>query len=461
MILNRPLTAAERKASQRNHLCFSLINGASYMCLGENVVILLAVHLAAPSTVVAVIGSMMYIGYLALPLGVSRTARVGAAACQADFWICRNMAALAIASSVFLARVSPPLAWGVIVFGSFLFYACRAAGCVLGMPLVGDIASREEVSLFLGANNKCFYGSGVVAIMAVAALTHFMESVWTLFGVIVFGAACGFTSSHFIRGINESGAVKEAAGLKLLPGMKEVFKSRDVRLLSLAWFGLNLTFMMLAPLSVLALRRGFGFSDTAVLVCAVAQFAAGCLISPLSGRLGKHLGPRFVLASSFALFLSVPFFWYFFPASVGAPSMVAKATAILLFAIIGMAQICTANAATAYFLMICPDAKAQVPGTIAVQILASVGAGLCGSAAASGLLVLSERLAGHLGGHFGGSFGQFRVYFLLAAPVFVLCWVWILRLRTVIHEFRAKYGMKAIERAIGLAHHHRTILRRA
>ena len=451
MILNRQLTPEERRASQRNHLSFCLINGASYMCLGENVVILLAVHLAAPSTIVALIGSMMYIGYLALPLGVRRTARVGAAACQADFWICRNMAALLIAASAVVARFSPPVAWGMIVVGSFLFYACRAAGCVLGMPLIGDIASREEVSVFIGANNRYFYGSGVAAIVAVAAMTHFCEGVWTLVGVIVFGAMCGFTSSHFIRGINESGAVREAAGRRLLPGMIEVFRSADIRRLSLAWFGLNLTFVMLAPISVLALRRGFGFSDTAVLVCAVAQFAAGCLISPLSGRLGKHLGPRFVLAAFFALFIVATLGWCVFPPCDGSPSFAGYAAALLLFAVIGVAQIATANAATAYFLMICPDARAQVPGTIAVQILASVGAGLCGSAFASGLLLLADRIVAH----FGGRFGQFRIYFMLAAPIFALCWFQVLRLRTVIHDFRRKYGAKAVERAITFGLHHR------
>lgn len=447
MILNRQLTAAERKASQRNHLTFSLINGASYMCLGENVVILLAVHLAAPSTVVAVIGAMIYIGFLALPLGVRWTARVGAAACQADFWICRNVAAIFIACSVFVASFSPPLAWGVIVAGSFVFYACRAAGCVLGMPLVGDITSREEVSVFLGANYKCFYGSGVVSVLVISLLTHYIEGVWTLFGVILFGALSGFASSHFVRGINESGAVKEAAGHKLLPGMKEVFRGLDVRLLCLAWFGLNLTLVMLAPISVLALRRGFGFSDTAVLICAIAQFAAGCLISPPSGRLCKHLGPRLVLAVSFAFFLLVPPLWVFFPESGAAgPSVLAYVVAIAIFAIIGCAQISTNNAATAYFLLICPEARQQVPGTIAVQILASVGAGLFGTCAAPPLLLAAERIAGAMG--LEGASGQFRAYFLLAAPLFAICLLPILRLRTIINEFRAKYGVKALERAV-------------
>lgn len=39
MIFNRPLTEEERKRAQINYNRYSLVNGASYVCLGETVVI--------------------------------------------------------------------------------------------------------------------------------------------------------------------------------------------------------------------------------------------------------------------------------------------------------------------------------------------------------------------------------------------------------------------------------------
>ena len=45
MIYDRPLTDAERQKSQLNYNRFCLVNGASYMCLGESVVVLFAVRM--------------------------------------------------------------------------------------------------------------------------------------------------------------------------------------------------------------------------------------------------------------------------------------------------------------------------------------------------------------------------------------------------------------------------------
>ena len=79
MILGRPLSAAERRRSQRLYCAFNFVNGMSYMCLGESVLVLFAAQLGAPNAVVALLGAMQYIGYAMLPLGVRRTARRGAA----------------------------------------------------------------------------------------------------------------------------------------------------------------------------------------------------------------------------------------------------------------------------------------------------------------------------------------------------------------------------------------------
>ena len=119
MIRKQPLTPEQKQISQRNYNFFSAVNGASYMCLGETVIILFAVKLHAPNILIAVIGAMMYLGFLLLPLGVIRTGQVGAAQSQADFWVCRNIAALLVAASAFLVLVYPPLAMGGASAGEF------------------------------------------------------------------------------------------------------------------------------------------------------------------------------------------------------------------------------------------------------------------------------------------------------------------------------------------------------
>ena len=68
MICKGPLTPAQLASSQHNYHIFSLINGLSYMCLGETVLILLAVRLGCPDYIVSTLGAMIYFGFLLLPL---------------------------------------------------------------------------------------------------------------------------------------------------------------------------------------------------------------------------------------------------------------------------------------------------------------------------------------------------------------------------------------------------------
>ena len=97
MIFKGAVPPARQLSSQRNYNIFNLINGLSYMCLGETVIILLAVRLNCPDYIISSLGAMLYFGYLLLPLGKIVTARIGAAQSQATFWVLRNTAALLVA----------------------------------------------------------------------------------------------------------------------------------------------------------------------------------------------------------------------------------------------------------------------------------------------------------------------------------------------------------------------------
>ena len=167
MILGRTLTAAERRDSQLRYDAFNFGNGLSYMCLGESVLVLFAAQLGAPNAVVALLGALQYLGYAMLPLGVRRTARRGAAASQADFWIARNAAALVTASAALAWPVSPAAAWALLLVGALLFYGCRAAGCVLSTPLLGDVSTPEEAPGVIGVTQALFNVSGVATLAAI------------------------------------------------------------------------------------------------------------------------------------------------------------------------------------------------------------------------------------------------------------------------------------------------------
>ena len=58
MIIDHPLSAEDRKISQKRMLIFNCINGFSYMCLGETLIILLAVKMMMPDTLITILGAM-------------------------------------------------------------------------------------------------------------------------------------------------------------------------------------------------------------------------------------------------------------------------------------------------------------------------------------------------------------------------------------------------------------------
>ena len=450
MILGRPLTQEERRASQRNYFRFGFINGASYMCLGETVLILFATQLEAPNAIVALLGAMLYIGYSLLPFGVFRTARRGAAASQADFWVARNLAALFTASAALVFRVSAPAAWAILLVGAFLFYGYRAAGVVMATPLVGDISSQEEAPGVIGGNTALFNLSALVMLVAITAVTARRPGLWALVGIIVLGSCFGILSSHFLRNIRETGEIRDAARTPLLPGMRKAFSNPDLTRLAGAWFLLSLCSMLLTPISMLAIKRGCGFTDSRALLCACAQFLGSALTSLASGGLCRRFGPRRILVAVAFAHFAVPAAWLAMPA--GGPSTLPAGFA--LFFLLGMVYTLFTNGTCSYFLLACPEKSGQVAGSVGLNLVSSAAAGVLGSAIGSWLITRAADWAEPArAAVFRGGLGPFRLFFLLLIPLLAVTLALTLRLRTKVYAFREAHGDGALRRAIAFGHH--------
>ena len=417
MILGRQLTSQERRRSQRLYGAFNFVNGMSYMCLGESLLVLFAAQLDAPNAVVALLGAMQYIGYAMLPLGVRRTARRGAAASQADFWVARNIAALLTASAAPMWCVSPPAAWALLLIGALLFYGFRAAGCVLFTPLLGDVSTEDEAPGVIGTTTAFFNVSGVATLAAITTATHRWHGREALAAIIVIGAMLGMGSSFFVRGMHETGAIRDAARAPLWHGMIHSLRNGALRRLTIAWFFLNLVVIMLVPISMLALKRGCGFDDGKALICACAQFTGGIIASFACGPLCRRFGVRRVLVVAALGCVTVPFAWQAFPASSGATGMALWA-GLALFFWLGALFYLIYNATNSAFLVVCPDKQDQVAGSIAANLVAGAGAGIAGSALGAWLVSRADVWAAALPGTaFAGDLGPFRLFFLLLLPI--------------------------------------------
>ena len=432
MIYDRPLTEEQRRISQKNYNYFSAVNGASYMCLGETVIILFAVKLHAPNSIVAVIGAMMFLGFLLLPLGVIRTGQVGAARSQADFWVCRNVAALLVAVSALVLPLSQGLAWGMLLLGSFLFYGFRAAGVVMSQPLIGDISSNLDRARLIARSTGLFYAFGLAAMVTISLILRTYDNLWVLVGVIVAGACFGVTASTFIRRIDETSSIRRSAQSPLLPQLRAAFYDPTLRRQIYAGFMVNLGIIMMAPIAILTMKRGYGVSDTQAILFSVSQFAASIAATQISGKVTEKIGPRKVAIYAYSLIFPVCLFFLAAPGTIRSVWM--WGLFILPFALIGSMVVSAQNAMVHYFLMAVPKER-QVASSMFISVVTGAAAGVTGMVVASGILKIAERL-------FGNGLAMYRAYFVGAGVLFLAGLILVVRLVPVIDTFLREYGME-------------------
>ena len=450
MIVSHPLTPEERKSSQRNYIRFGLVNGFSYMSLGETIIVLLAVQMHMPDVLITFVGAMLYIGFLLLPLGVRQTARTGAAQSQATFWVCRNIAALLVAVSAVISLYLPVLAWIVLLGASFMFYGFRAAGVVLSQPLIGEITNDEDRSQLVGNATGGFYFSGVITLLGVSFLLKASSSIWVLCGVVVFGATMGVTASRFLRAICETDMIRRTAEQPLMPQWKKVKANPMIRQLLIAGFCKNLAVILMVPASILYLKKGYGFSDTQAVLFSAAQFLASFASSCLSGKIVGKTGPRLALIAGGCFCLLVSLLWIIAPFS---GVVIPYTISILVFFLCGTAVAVMDNANTCYFLMAVPKEQ-QIAGSVATNVIQGAGAGISGLIVAGGLMWLANCIAPLITSSGIQLFAEnpqsivYKLFFCFAAVIQIFSLIQSIRLKTIIKTYRAEYGEEGVRRTV-------------
>ena len=384
MILGRKLNKAEEKSSCRNYLRYCMINGASYMCLGETVLILFAVQLKVSDVVIAVLGSLIYFGFLLLPLGKVMTARVGAAKSQADFWIMRNISALfvALAAPVSL-YMSHALAICMLIIGAFLFYGFRAAGVVMAQPLLGEICQAEKLGGFFSRSISYFYISGLAALLLITLCLKIDSGVWMLFAVILAGTMLGFASSTFIRKIHETGEIREYAKKPLLPEIKFLLNSPVIKRQMLAGMFSNMAIIFLVPISTLTLKRGYGVSDSQALLYSLVQFGSSIAGAWVLSKISDRLGARKLIIAGFYGNYVIALLWLIMPMNFN------WFLAVIPFVFCISGSVICSTAMTHYFLNTVPK-KRQVSASMVISVATGVFSGLAGMMISSGFLKLAS-----------------------------------------------------------------------
>ena len=402
MIYDRPLTLQQQKKSQWNYYGFNAINGVSYMCLGETIILLLAVRINATDYVVSTLGAMLYFGYLMLPLGKVVAARCGGAYSQSFFWICRNIAAMMVAAAaVFSYCKMQWLAIFLLLTGAFFFYGFRAAGVVMSQPLVGEFTNENTRGKVLAWSNGIFFFFRLATLIIITLLINASSSLWMLVAIIVFGAVCGITSSKFLRAIDETENLRKSAAKPLKPEIKWCLKSRILRGQLIAGFLLNFAYILIIPIYTLAVKRGYNATDGDVMVFTISLSAGASIMSFAGSRISKVIGPRQHMILTYILFLVCAFIWLVMQNTL--PYFVM----MVMFFVLGAVIVWSLNAATHYFLQTINTAH-RVGGAILLAVISGVGSGVAGMVIAGILLKIVP--------HFTSTpLGGYRLYFFITA----------------------------------------------
>ena len=409
MIYSLPLTRRQRRKSQKNYCIFAALNGISYMCLGETIIVLFAIKLNAPNGMVAALGAMIYFAFFMLPVGKLVAARVGAARSQAVVWTLRNIVAVGVALSAVTEYYGfHNLALFQVLLGACLFYGMRAAGVVMGQPLIGNISSSAERSRVLGVSNALFYAGCMAALSLIWFILSQMESIWVIMAIIIFGACVGVFSTRYIRRIDESSALIEAARRSIMPEIREAWKIPRIRKLIFAMYTAYMAVIMLGASSMLCIKRGYGVSDTAALYFSLMQFLAAALFSWTSAKIIRKHGSKFAIVWSFYILLTVAGLWIF------APMQLDYWHATVIFLIIGGAFVVCSNAMTTYSLHVAPE-RLWVAASMLTSVVTSVGAGVSGILVTSTLFKYIDKI-----GVQWVPVNRFKVYFSIALVILLL-----------------------------------------
>jgi hypothetical protein len=130
-----------------------------------------------------------------------------------------------------------------------------------------------------------------------------MESIWVIMAIIMFGACVGVFSTRYIRRIDESSALIEAARRSIMPEIREAWKIPKIRKLIFAMYTAYMAVIMLGASSMLSIKRGYGVSDTAALYFSLMQFLASALFSWISAKIIRKHGSKFAIMWSFYILL--------------------------------------------------------------------------------------------------------------------------------------------------------------
>lgn len=292
----------------------------------------------------------------------------------------------------------------------------------MAQPLIGDFTTDDDRARFLGTTNSYFYAASVFSLVTVSLVLRRFDSMWALTGIIVAGSCLGVFASSFVRQIDESNEIRDSARKPMLHQLKTILGDSVLRRQIYAGVVFNLANIFTYSMTVSAVKRAYGFSDTRALVMSAAQFAAAVVGSKLTSRVADRYGAKNLMIVGYLLVFPLCLFWLLVPTGLSGSGLTSL---VFLFPFInlGLFGAFLNNAPVVYFLKSVPKER-QVAGILLINFVTGCGASLLGMLLAAGLVSFAEHM-------YGSGMPMYRAYFAGSSVILLGGLVFFKRLKRV------------------------------
>ena len=400
MTVDRVLTAEERRLSQTAMRDQSVLSSLAMNCGSETLLILLALSLGIPETIVSATGSLQLFSYTFLPLGFLLAARMGAVRSISRFHLLTGFIYLVIAAACFV----PHGAW-LLLPAWVLLHLSRSCASAMNFPLQKNITTQEEMPVLL---------SRMQIAGTIAGLGTMLLIVWLLARYpgkillpILFATAflMYVACSRNIRRVVEPAALQRMANHPVIKQALTAWRIPHIRHQIYVGSAMNLSLAMLPAVNILAMKQGCGMSDSRILLLGAVQVFSGIAASFLYRKLAFRSGPEKLLVAV------CPLLWLLFLYWIFAPETITLWTALPPFIFTGFFQTIVSTGLGNYFTNTV-DNPHQIGGTFWVFVVTGGLMGVCG--------MIFNPLIFKLLQIFGNGTGMdlFRSYFLVTAILF-------------------------------------------
>jgi len=292
----------------------------------------------------------------------------------------RNISILLVASApFFLWLAGLKAAMVTIILGAFAFYACRSIGVIGFQPVMGEITTDENRGKFTSVNSMLFNIANLIMLGAIIMLMMFSHDIWVFIVTILTGAVLGIASTWFISRINETSAIKASAAEPILSDMILTLKNPLRRRQLFACCAISSAITLTVPISMLALKKGYGISDDSALIFALIQMAGAIAIAYVVGLLAEETGPRPLAIIAYCMLIVLCILW------IICPTTFKWYYAAVLFMLAGAGVTGTGVTMAHYFLIVIPH-RERVASTLTINVISGIAAGLAGSVIGAGIL---------------------------------------------------------------------------